>query len=394
VSETDTIPRTTLADLFLALRVVAKDSPTTLELLRQHFCVDRKLTTRGDLLYSAAANNVQELNRLGLLTATAIPKTRRAYELSRDRPIAISDLGRALSQQLRENTAEAYDRLFALMFAAHPYLRNFVKVIRESDIFIPVVTSLKEHLSPKYTSAAALIEDVSQRSVDIDTFLQLLSKRLSQTGRPLTTPQEQEISRRVGSLLDEIALSAMNEDPTEFSKKFIAKLNDYFLPILFTNEGLDFDYRTHQLLWSFGQGWKLWQSTSDHPEYDGRLAFRTATIVLSPTGEKVEQLIFDSGLATTRENFLSKLYDAYLKAQRLTKETYVLAWQLRAMFCLDNRCQEATFERLIEEHYMGSDEFELTLEIQRQKGLHDRPLRVGKRNIGLVRVGRKRALSV
>jgi len=390
MNETDTIPRTTLGDLFFALRVVAKDSPTTLELLRQHFCVYKKYRPRGDLLWSTAASNTQELNRLGLLTAASIPKTRRAYEQARDRPISISDEGRSLCKQLREDTAKAYDQMFALMFQAHPYLRHYVRAIRESELFVPVVTSLKDHLSPKYVSGSVLADDVSKRCLDVDSFLQKLSERLGATGRILSNDERQEISRRVSRLVDETIPAATTEEPTEFSKKFIAKLNDYFLPALFATERLSFDYRTHQLIWAFGQEWKLWQSTSDHPEFDGRLIFPTAKIEFLSSSEKIEKLTFDSGLSKTREDFLAKLYDAYLKVQKITKETYVLAWHLRAVFCFDNRCQETVFERLVEEHYTGSDDFELTLEIQRQKGLHDRPLRVGKRNIGLVRVGRKR----
>lgn len=394
MSETDTIPRTTLSDLFVALRVVAKDSPATLELLRQHFCVERKYRAAGDLLWTTAVNNAQELNRLGLVTATSIPKTRRAYGQSKDRPVAITDMGRSLTERLRENVGDAYDRLFGLMFIAHPYLRNFVRAISEADLLVPVVTSLKDHFSVKCGSAGALVSDAANRRIDIESFLQTLSERLRRSGRVLSDEERNEISDRIAILFDEVVSTATAEEPTEFAKKFIAKLNDYFLPVLFTKMGLSFDYRTHQLLWSFGQGWKLWQSTSDHPEYDGRLVFRTATVRLAPSGEEVAELIFDSGLATTRENFLGKLYEAYVKTQKLTKETYVLAWQLRAVFCLDNRCQESVFERLMEEHYVGSQDFELTLEIQRQKGIHDRPLRVGGRNIGLVRVGRKRAASV
>jgi hypothetical protein len=193
----------------------------------------------------------------------------------------------------------------------------------------------------------------------------------------------------MGSLLDEVALSATGEEPTEFAKKFLLKINDYILPTLLKKEGLTFDYRTHRTLWSFGQEWKLWQSTSDHPEFDGRLVFKTATIRISKSSDRIDKLVFDSGLAKTKEKFLDKLYNAYLKVQRITKDTYVLAWQLRAVFCFDNRCQESVFHRLMEENYIGSDKYELSLEIQRQHGQYDRPLRVGNRKIGLVRVLKK-----
>jgi hypothetical protein len=383
--ETDSIPRTTLIDLFTALRVVAKDSPTTLEVLRQHFCVDRKRRTVGDMLWSTAAYNAQELSRLGLVEISAIPKNKSSFERLKNRSLSITDAGSELIYQFKENRGEAYDRLFALMFAAHPYLRTFVNLLNNTPIFVPVVTSWKDHISPKYSSAIVLVEDVSRGKIDLDSFFHLLQARLK---RELREHEQFEISEKMKAVLREVGPAATTEEPTEFAKKFLLKINDCVLPAIFKNEGLTFDYRTHRTLWSFGQEWKLWQSTSDHPEYSGRLVYKTATIAVSETGDKVESLSFDNGLGKTRENFLDKLYDAYLKVQQSTKDTYALAWQLRAVFCFTNRCQESVFDRLMEDYYTGSEQYDLTLEIQRH-GQYERPLRVGKRNIGLVRVVKK-----
>jgi hypothetical protein len=385
-NETDSIPRTSLSDLFFTLRVAAKGAAITLELLRQHFCVERKRRVSGDLLWSTAAYNAQELGRLGLLQVGPIPKSRRSFEQLRDREIAITDSGRKLVSLPKENRAEAYDTLFKLMFAAHPYMRAFVRAINRTHLFAPVITSLKDHVSPKYASASALIEDVSRKEFDVDAVIASLERRLA---RSLGSDERSSIVGGVRSLLSEVALSATAEEPTEFAKKFLLKINDYVLPALLKGDGLTYDYRTHRILWALGQEWKLWQSTSDHPEYDGRLVFRTATIQVTTDDRSVADLLYDNGLKETAEGFLPKLYNSYLKMQKLTKGTYALAWQLRAVFCFDNRCQESVFDRLMEEHYTGSDEFELNLEIQRQRGQYDRPLRVGRRNIGLVRVVKK-----
>ncbi len=385
---TDSIPRTTLADLFTALRVVAKESSTTLEVLRQHFCVVRKRKTAGDLLWSTAAYNAQELNRLGLVRVRAIPKNKGKFERLKEGSITITDEGFKLFHLFKERRAEAYDQLFSIMYASHPYLQAFVRLLNEVHIFAPVVTSLKDHVSPKYSSATLLVDDISRESFDTESFFQVLEKRLK---RPLASQERNDISRDIKALLSEVAVAATlaitNEEATEFAKKFLLKLNDVVLPALFHNAGLRFDYRTHRILWSLGQEWKLWQGTSDHPDYDGRLVYKTATIKLSAMGDRVERLSFDSGLAKTRENFLEKLYDAYVKMQRSTKGTYAVAWQLRAVFCFLHRCQESVFDRLMEEHYTGSDQYELMLEIQ--PGRDDQRLRIGSRNIGLIRVVKK-----
>ncbi|HEV7373544.1 MAG TPA: hypothetical protein VGN95_02415 [Pyrinomonadaceae bacterium] len=385
-AETDSIPRTTLKDLFVALSVIAKDSPGTLEILRQRFCVERRRRIAGDLQWSTAAANAEELKRLGLLAVSAIPKNKKNFERLKDRPVTITDAGARLYGRFKENRADAYDHLFTMMYEAHPYMRAFVRLLNETHVFAPVMTSLKDHISPKYTHATALVEDVSRGEIDLDSFLILLEGRIK---RPLANQERLDISEGISSLVSEVSLAAASDEPTEFAKKFLLKTNEVVFPSIFKREGLTFDYRTHRILWSFGQEWKLWQATGDHPEYDGRLVFRTATIQLSRQGDKVELLSFDSGLAKMRENFLDKLYDAFLKVQRVTKGTYALAWQLRAVFCFDNRCQDSVFDRLMDEHYIGSDQYDLTLEIQRQHGQFERPLRVGGRNIGLVRVLKK-----
>jgi len=43
----------------------------------------------------------------------------------------------------------------------------------------------------------------------------------------------------------------------------------------------------------------------------------------------------------------------------------------------------------MDEHYTGSGQYELTLEVQKPNSQHETPLRVGGRNIGLVRVLKK-----
>jgi hypothetical protein len=64
----------------------------------------------------------------------------------------------------------------------------------------------------------------------------------------------------------------------------------------------------------------------------------------------------------------------------------VSAWELRAVFCHDNRCQLSVFNRLFDESYSGSEEYKLQLEIQRQKPQHEIPVRARQRNIGAVRM--------
>jgi hypothetical protein len=99
-------------------------------------------------------------------------------------------------------------------------------------------------------------------------------------------------------------------------------------------------------------------------------------------------LSFDTGLSYVKDGFLRRLYDAFQKLQAKRGTTFVTAWELRSVFCVDNRCQRSTFDRVFAEscNYRGDDEYQLQLEIQRAKPQHEEPLRAGDRNIGSVRV--------
>jgi hypothetical protein len=300
----------------------------------------------------------------------------------KEKQLRITREGDAVIALFRSDRGAAYDGLFKAMYAVHPYLRSFVKAIMQQHLVAPVITSLRDHVSPRYVSAKQLSDDVAEKKLDTDCLLSLTEKRIQ---RPLIAAEVHAILSAVRILLEESAYGAISEEPIDFSKKFLLKLNDVVLPSVFRSMDLGFDYRTHRTLWGFGQEWKLWQSTSAHPDFDGRLVHRTATIRLAPLGESVESLGYDSGLTNTGENFLSKLFQAYQKL----KNTYAPAWSLRAVFCFDNLCQDSVFDRLMEEHYTGSEEYDLQLEIHRQKGQYDRPLRIGNRNIGLVRIVRR-----
>jgi len=381
-SETDSIPRIKLEDLFLILCEFEREAWITLERLRCLICVNRKQKLGGDLNWSIARDNAIELHRLGFLEANSFPKDRKAYERMKHKQMRVTVTGKDLLSLFRSNRGAAYDELFKSMYKSHPYLRSFVRAISQQRLIVPVITSFKQHISPKYGSAKQLSNDVSTKHLETDSLLSLTERRIQ---RSLTSEEVSGISLGIQTLLEESAYSSTGDEPIEFAKKFLSKLNDIVLPNIFAKMDLKFDYRTHRTLWAFGQVWKIWQATSAHPDYDGRLVYRTAKIRVKDTGEIVEDLIFDSGLKKTEENFLFKLFQAYQKLEG----TYAPAWALRAVFCFDNTCQESVFDTLMEAHYTDSGEYEVQLETHYQKGLHDRPLVIGNRNIGLIRVIRK-----
>jgi hypothetical protein len=385
-AESDSIPRIALPDLFLALREFEREPVRTIEDIRLKICSNRKKPPSGDRYWSTARDNAAELQRLGFLNAGPFPKDRRSYEQMRDNSIRITPEGSLILERFLHDRAGAYDDLFCRMYAVHPYLQSFVRVLLRGPIHAPILTSYKEHVSERYASAQAVVEHVSRKTMDVDPLCELLQKRLR---RPLENEEQSSIRNGVWRLLEEWARAATVEEPSAFAKSFLQKLNDVVLSSVLRGDGIGFDSKTHQTLWAFGEDWKLWESTGRHPDWDLRLVFPTATILLSASSDAIDELKFDSGLQKTRENFLEKLYAAYQKLQKLNRGTYVIVDELRAVFCFDNRCQESVFDTLVGELYEGSDEYELNMEIYRKSGQHDRPIRIGNRNIGLIRVIRR-----
>ena len=383
--ETDSIPRILIRDLFAALLGFEGHPSRSLEELRQQFCRDRG-KFRGDFLWSAARDNAVELQRLGLLEGGPFPKDRKAYAALSNKPLRLTKDGKSLIQLFRQDRADAFDKLFAMMYASHPYLRSFVGLIMRHPIVVPVITSLKEHTSSSYSTANLLVGDIAEGRFDTPGLIANVERRIK---RPLTTAEKQEISEGITALVDETRLSACSDDPREFAKRFLLKLNDVIVPAVFRSDGLDFDYRTHRMLWALGPTFRLWTGTSSHPEFEGWLVFRTATVSFSVDKAQIVDLTFDSGLRQTEERFLEKLFSAYQKTQGLVGKVNVPAWQLRAIFCYENRCQESVFNRLLESYYVGDNQYQVYMEIQRQKPKHEEPVRAGNRNVGSVRVTRR-----
>jgi hypothetical protein len=378
----DSIPRVSARDLFIALQQFEAQQTVTLEDLRMKFCKDRNANRKGNYMFATTVVVAGEMQKLGLVDREPLPKAdRKTHEKAKHKSLTITDVGKELLRLFVEDRPAAFDRLFARMYAAHRNLRAFVAVISRNILFAPVVTSLKDHLGSAYGSGSALAKAVAEGKLEIDETLRLLAHRM---GRALAADETGEIRDGIDKLMRDSALSAMSDDGTDFAKNFLTKVNDIFLTAVFRTTGLPFDYRTHRTIWSLGEEFKLWATTTSHPNYSGTVAFRTSTIVLSDDFEEVKQLSFDFGLVKTGENFLAKMFASYQKLQSIRKSSYVNAWELRAVFCLDNSCQPSVFNRLFEEHYAGSNIYSLHFEIQQWKSRHAEPLRAGQRSVGTI----------
>lgn len=382
---TDTILRVSARDLFLTLSLFNGDHPeTTLENIRLRFCIDRKMQRRGDYLWSRARDTASELRKLNLIEVDAIPRDRQYYQKMKDAKIVISDQGRMLLTRFGQDRAAAYDDLFSRMFKEHSYMRALWETLSAADLTVPVATSLRDHVSPRYGNTPDLLDDIAGGRFEYDRFLEILSARMPS---PLLDEEQTDIQRALMDLMEVAAPAASVEETSDFAKKFLDRLNETFIPIIMRRYGVGFDYRTHRSLWSLGQEFQVWWATSSHPGIPGTLVFQTASLKVDPEDRSmVTHIEHPGGISALRESFLERLYGAYLKHKKVVGNTYVHAWELRAVFCHENRCQPAVFNALFDEHYMGSQEYRVQPEIERTRPRHELPVIAGGRRIGTIAI--------
>jgi hypothetical protein len=381
----DTIPRLTARDLALALRLLRSGQPTKLECLRLCLCLDRKRSRKGVYLYSTACEAAGELRRLGLAEFKVIPKDRNQYIRLKESLLRITDLGAALSKQLQTNPGAVYDHIFRLMYREHAYLRLLVRRLERGQLFVPVITSLKDHVSSRYSATLRLATDVRAGDFALGDLLESLAHRLE---RELTPEETQGIERAVTSLLERAKESAVNEDSGEFSKKFLDRLNDGVLPQILASDGLSWDYRTHRTLWALGESFRVCWATTADPRRAGAVVLATARV--QTTGDlEVERLDFaEHGLGAVRVGFPRRLQSAFHALQVLRGGPSVAAWELRAVFCVENGCHPQVFERLLEEEHGNPESpYRVHLDLQRSKPpRHETPVVVRGKKVGSIRV--------
>jgi hypothetical protein len=382
-TETDTVPRVSARDMLMVLQIFNRHPETTFEEVRLRICVDREKQRRGTYLYATARDIATELVKLGLIEGACSARNARQYEAMKANKLSVTEDGQKMLGMVCSDRGAAYDELFRLLVAQHVYLRDFIRVLRSKDLLAPVISSMKDHVASRYSAHTFLAADLSAGRFETSGLLGRLAERID---RPLQPTEVSEITEGVRSLTSDARESAAVEDSTNLSKLILNRVNDIVIPALFRADGLGFDNRSHRALWSLGEDFKTWAIVRSHPQFGGWLIYRTATIELTVDGTQLAKVEFDHGLERTRDNFLGKLHAAYQKLQSWKGSTFVSAWELRAIFCYDNRCQLSVFNRLFDESYSRSSDYKLQLEIQRQKPQHELPIRAGQRNIGTVRV--------
>jgi hypothetical protein len=384
--ERDTIPRIKIRDVISSVLFLQRNRAATLDGLRVKLNSDRGESSRDTRGYSVARDVASELRALGFAEISAVPKDSKAFEKKRDAPINLTDSGMELAECVRADRAAAYEAVLKTFHRTHAYARRYVAALRRAPFLAPVLTSWEQHISPRYASAQALADDVARGEFDIASLLQVTSTRLA---REIGAAERGEIERAIDALLERLRTAAAQEQQTEFARKMLMAVNEIVVPAVLRREGLAFDYKTLSQLWSMGEEFQISWATSAHPLHKGRLTFATAEFDCSDDGREIQSVRFENGMKRIGEDFLNRLYQAYTLMQECGQPAVVTVWELRATFCFQNRCSPRVFDHLLMEHYGGSDLYRIDKDFPRNKPSHENALRVGGREIGLIRISKK-----
>jgi len=385
--ETDTIPRIKVRDLVSAVQFLSRNDSPTLEALRVKLNADRRTLSGGTAGYSVARDVASELDRLGLANVGPLPKDAKGFEKKRDTVLTLNDGGRDLAERIRTDRAEAYGSILKGLYETHPYVRRYVIAVMRGPFVAPVITSAKQHISPKYGTAKVLADDVAGRKFELPSLLELTAIRV---GRPLSADEQSEIENGVSDLVSKLQIPAATEPQTEFARKMLMAINEIVVPAVLRREGLGFDFNSLRRMWLMGTEFQVSWATSAHPRHDGWLTFDTATFELSERLDKIERVRFDKGVRRMAAGFLDRLFEAYMLMQGWAQPSVVTAWELRATFCFQNRCAPGVFDHLFCANYGGSDAYRIEKDFSpRNKPSHEEGLRIGGREIGLIRISRR-----
>jgi hypothetical protein len=386
-AETDTIPRIKVRDLVSVVQFLSRNNAATLESLRVKLNTDRRKPSGGTAGYAVARDVAAELDRLGLAKIGPLPKDAKGFEKKRDTVIRLRDEGSHLAERIRTDRAEAYVHLLKGLYETHPYIRRYIHAVMRGPFLAPVVTSAKQHISQKYETAKVLADDVADGKFELPALIELTANRI---GRPLSTDEQLEIENGVNGLVFKLRTAAGTEPQTEFARKTLMAINEIVVPAVLGREGLGFDFNSLRRMWLMGKEFQISWATSAHPRHDGWLTFDTARIQLNERLDKIVAVRFDNGIRRMGDGFLDRLFEAYTLMQSWGQPAVVTAWELRATFCFQNRCAPGVFDHLFRENYGGSDTYRIEKDFApRSKPLHEAGLRIGGREIGLIRISKR-----
>jgi hypothetical protein len=149
----DTIPRIQQILPHMRDQLIGLREGATFEEARQRYSANvEKLALQGagrrtasrvgdkDAYWAPTADVLMEAIRFGFVEQQQVPSARRYIEAHRDRPYALTSLGREVAALAQDDIAAFCDRLAEALYKTHPYFRALVSKLEAAPIACPEVT--------------------------------------------------------------------------------------------------------------------------------------------------------------------------------------------------------------------------------------------------------------
>jgi hypothetical protein len=123
------------------------------------------------------------------------------------------------------------------------------------------------------------------------------------------------------------------------------------VPSLLAAEALPFDPVTLQHLIKASQDFFLASWTSSHPDFGGRVVFSTCDVDPVPVADASAQTyaVAHHGKTYAWPHFEKAVHSAYRKLADAGRRSYVSAYELRALVCVELRIQPPVFAACLEQ---------------------------------------------
>jgi hypothetical protein len=341
---TDTIPRVQIAQLLsVAAALAVAGGKGTFESVRAHLLREssRKAPVTNEAMWTIARDVLSELSRLGYANVGPLPRKRSEVLRLAATPCELSNTGRVLGENYRTRRAQSYDELLNIWLEQHPYFRTFTDQVFAEPIFVPDITSIKQ---------------ISTERGEIDTnrlpelVLKSCEDRLT---RSKASPDKLPSFRR--AVEERFAVLNKRNHIDQLDAKGLVDLiqDTVVIPALLHAEKLPFDAVTFQHILRASQDFLTASWTTSHPDFAGRVIFCTCSL---ENGERdtASGRVIHHGVSFAERNFSDALIAAYVDLAKGTS-SYVNAYALRAVVCLNLQIQPQVFERCLASRIAAKD---------------------------------------
>jgi hypothetical protein len=289
-------------------------------------------------MWTVARDVLTELDRLKLAVVGVLPRKLSDVGRLRDTPCEITSPGAKMTLLHAGTSGRAFDAVLLLWLAEHPYFRLFVQRLLESPLYVPDVTSIGQVGldAVKGTAVPAIAAKLVSNCI---TRLEAVGWAASKIAA-----MRSGIEQRAKELRGEF--EAVDID----AKRLIDVVQDgIVLPAFLEAEALPFDPVTFQQLLKCGQDFLCAGWTASHPRFSGRVVFPTCeydvSLLTDPDAHVTH--VIHHGASYAGPRFANAIRSAYVSAAG-TSSSYVSAYSIRALVCVDLRIPLAVFARCLE----------------------------------------------